>query len=71
MICPKCQHETIVLDSRNGGAYRRRKCGECNYRFTTVEIYGELVDAREELAAISKRAKVLANWIDKFLEGEK
>jgi transcriptional regulator NrdR family protein len=71
MQCPKCKADTIVLDSRNGGVYRRRKCTHCDYRFTTTEVYGEVVDARKELEAIAKRAKVLANWIDKFLEGEK
>lgn len=42
MICPKCKHnETRVLDSRETNEQReirrRRKCEECNFRFTTFE----------------------------------
>ena len=42
MICPKCNFsDTKVYDSRvskSGKAMRRRRrCIECNYRFTTVE----------------------------------
>ncbi len=42
MICPKCKHEdTRVLDSRETHEQkeirRRRKCADCNFRFTTFE----------------------------------
>lgn len=42
MICPKCKKpETRVLDSRETNEKReirrRRKCAECDYRFTTFE----------------------------------
>lgn len=41
MICPCCSKETKVLDSRltmeGQGIRRRRKCTECNFRFSTLE----------------------------------
>ena len=42
MICPKCTHDnTKVLDSRDtkkGKAIRRRRrCEDCDYRFSTIE----------------------------------
>lgn len=42
MLCPKCKHEdTRVLDSRETHEQReirrRRKCAQCNHRFTTFE----------------------------------
>ena len=42
MFCPKCkQKETRVLDSRETNEHReirrRRKCEECDFRFTTFE----------------------------------
>ena len=39
MKCPKCLHETKVVDSRSHGndIKRRRLCHACNHRFTTFE----------------------------------
>ncbi len=42
MICPKCKNpETRVIDSRETNEQReirrRRKCSQCNFRFTTFE----------------------------------
>ena len=39
MDCPKCQGLTKVLDTRQveSGLKRRRKCLECDFRFTTHE----------------------------------
>lgn len=40
MDCPKCGTKMSVIDSRSSeyGIRRRRKCGQCGYRFTTYEI---------------------------------
>ena len=40
MQCPKCNETTTVKDSRNKirGRYRRHWCGECGYRFNTMEM---------------------------------
>lgn len=40
MRCPKCQAPTTVADSRqlDGTTKRRRVCGKCRNRFSTVEI---------------------------------
>ena len=40
MRCPKCNSESSsVIDSRNDGMVtrRRRECGECKFRYTTLE----------------------------------
>jgi transcriptional regulator NrdR family protein len=40
MMCPNCQHETVVLQSRlaPGNVFRRRRrCKRCEYMFTTYE----------------------------------
>lgn len=53
MTCPVCGAETKVVDSRSieDGTRRRRKCLECDYRFSTVEID---VDYYEALKPINK-----------------
>lgn len=40
MLCPVCGGKTAVIDSRGQGdeVIRRRKCRECEHRFTTIEI---------------------------------
>lgn len=42
MKCPECHsRSTMVIDNRphnNGLIRRRRKCTDCNHRFSTVEI---------------------------------
>lgn len=39
MLCIKCSGKTVVLESRDRDVffYRRRKCCECNFRFSTSE----------------------------------
>lgn len=44
MLCPICEHDTKVVDSRpvqEGilGIRRRRECVKCEHRFTTVEEF--------------------------------
>jgi hypothetical protein len=40
MICPKCQGESAVIDSRpvRLSIRRRRKCLSCPYRWSTFEV---------------------------------
>ena len=43
-ICPACGSENVfVIDSRmrKDTVYRRRKCGDCNYKYSTIEIINE------------------------------
>lgn len=48
--CPKCGGKTGVLDSRHHGVLgfttliRRRECGDCGHRLSTLEISTELAD---------------------------
>lgn len=68
MQCPKCNaRDTRVIDSRlarNGRAIRRRReCGQCNYRFSTLEEIlrdGLFVIKRDGRREEFDRAKVLA-----------
>ena len=52
MNCPKCgSYNTVVYDSRleETSRRRRRKCIECEYRFTTYEILlGDYVRLKRE-----------------------
>lgn len=46
MNCPLCKHETEVIDSRpstNNTIRRRRRCPQCQHRFTTIEKMGKPV----------------------------
>ena len=41
MLCPKCDTDSHVLDTRRGDGNtlrRRRECNRCRYRFTTYEV---------------------------------
>ena len=54
MTCPVCGGATKVVDSRPevDTVHRRRKCKECGYRFSTVEIE---VDVKESIAGVTQR----------------
>lgn len=51
--CPICESDTDVIDSRNRTLlqllYRRRKCRNCNYRFSTFEITEEQYNEYEKI----------------------
>ncbi|GAA1472013.1 transcriptional regulator NrdR [Corynebacterium felinum] len=64
MHCPFCHHEhSKVIDSRvidSGTAIRRRReCGACNRRFTTIEKAQLLVMKRNGLTEPFSREKVI------------
>lgn len=46
MLCPICDGETRITNSRPDYDYvrRRRECTECGYRFTTLEIDKDLYE---------------------------
>lgn len=46
MTCPKCYGKTRIIDSRtdDDSTERRRKCVECGYRFSTIEIDRDLYE---------------------------
>jgi transcriptional repressor NrdR len=65
MHCPYCRNtDTRVLDSRvadDGGAIRRRRaCGECNRRFSTVEQMQLTVLKRSGATEPFERQKAIA-----------
>ena len=46
MLCPVCEGETKVIDSRRKPdcVNRRRECLECGFRFNTVEVDTDYFD---------------------------
>lgn len=65
MHCPYCRHtDSRVVDSRvadDGSAIRRRRqCGECGRRFTTVETASLSVIKRSGVAEPFSRSKVIS-----------
>jgi len=61
MNCPECKNKhTRVWDSRLmhfGTVKRRRRCMECNHRFTTAEIYISGYGLQDKLARMYKWLK--------------
>lgn len=80
MKCPKCGGKTVVFDSRprDGTIWRRRKCTDCGYRYSSYEM--PLTEkARYEKAeaiydrtkkAIEKAQKAMKNVIKEYEEGQ-
>lgn len=56
MNCPKCKGKTLVVDSRQGSNYirRRRCCLECDYRFSTKEFRSSDVNSWRKLFKLLK-----------------
>ena len=55
MTCPKCGGKTAVINSRepnNECVVRRRKCVNCEYRFTTKEYESDLIKHILKLKAV-------------------
>lgn len=63
MTCPMCNGDTKIVDSRKNidNVVRYRKCRECSYRFSTVEIdedfYSRLNTKKPSSEDISKLKK--------------
>ena len=59
MNCPKCgSYQVGVIDTKPkpSGIRRRRKCQDCGYRFTTMEVNMEwLIEKRCEACPWNKR----------------
>ncbi|MEE1620275.1 transcriptional regulator NrdR [Zafaria sp. Z1313] len=73
MHCPFCRHsDSRVVDSRladDGSSIRRRRqCGECGRRFTTVETTSLSVIKRSGVAEPFSRSKVV-NGVRKACQG--
>lgn len=64
MKCPKCNSSTLVIDSRDihDRIRRRRKCTECKYRFSTVEI---LYTPRKRLTKAQKLVRQINKELNK------
>ena len=54
--CSKCHSDTIIIDSRDECGYvrRRRKCINCEYRYSTVEILKEDFDKMDKSVLLIK-----------------
>ena len=51
MLCPECEGDTTVKDSRTvislGHVRRRRACETCSYKFTTYELTKEAINEKD------------------------
>lgn len=66
MYCPHCNHQnTVVVNTRRTrkGLRRRRKCEDCNERFSTLEYYIDdaIIIANNNNLAILKKIKGIVN----------
>ena len=63
MTCPVCGSETKVINTRELGedrVRRRRECMRCAYRFNTIEIEADALDAKTLQAAGAEMRKAVA-----------
>ncbi len=52
MNCPKCNYcNSLVIETRKKDTYvrRRRRCPECEFRWTTFETEGKVVNSKTKL----------------------
>lgn len=56
MDCPLCQADTCVTESRrrDAGFFRRRKCLNCGYRFSTLETPIVKTQPAQPIAQLAK-----------------
>lgn len=68
MNCPKCGNSLAsCIDARqkNDTIYRRRKCVECGYRYSTIEI---TIDENKRLIEVEKSLKELLSHAQEIKE---
>jgi len=67
MNCPECGAESKVLGSKNLESmtvvYRRRVCGSCDHRFSSVEVTAAIWGSLRERVQRSTQAIVNRRWI--------
>lgn len=71
MQCPKCANTLAsCIDSRqkNDTIYRRRKCMECGFRYSTMEI---TLDENNRLREVEKSLKELLSHAQEIKERNK
>ena len=67
MTCPVCGGKTTVIDTANDCecVYRRRKCLECEYKFTTTEQESDDTKILNRLRNETKKLSWLRNGAKK------
>lgn len=62
-LCPKCRGTSTVKDSRASprGTRRRRNCGFCGYKWTTIEIIGSRIPRNMRYLGTQSVENALAN----------
>lgn len=67
MNCPECGAESKVLNSKNLESmtvvYRRRVCTACEYRFGSLEVYGDIWKSLKPRVQRKTQAVVNRRWI--------
>ena len=80
MDCPICGGGTVVSDSRRGADFvnRKRKCLDCEYRFGTIEIETDMLQAWQNSSKPTPKkvidvegVKKAVRLLNTFLEGVK
>ena len=79
MDCPICGGGTVVSDSRRGADFvnRKRKCLDCDYRFATIEIETDMLQAWQNSSKPTPKkvdvegVKKAVRLLNTFLEGVK
>jgi transcriptional repressor NrdR len=74
MQCLKCKsHESYVIDSRPREAtvYRRRRCEECGYRWSTTEVPQDQYEKFGQVAKALRSLDRIRDHIDKIIEPRK
>lgn len=79
MTCPMCGGDTKIVDSRKNidNVVRYRKCRECSYRFSTIEVDEDYYNRREanqpsrgDMSKIKKIKNVLKEITSKLSDIE-
>ncbi len=68
MLCPTCNLDTKVADSRlkDGQQWRRRACDKCGNRFNTLEIRTDDLYAFKNKITIDEAMAVIAEALTNF-----
>jgi transcriptional regulator NrdR family protein len=75
LTCPVCNADTKIIDSRknNDHVIRYRRCKECDYRFPTIEVDGDIYRSQRTPVVdldlkkfISALKKITSDMEDKY-----
>ena len=67
MDCPVCGGGTVVSDSRRCADFvnRKRKCLDCDYRFSTVELETDMLQSWQNSHEPAKKTAIEVEGVEK------